>query len=385
MGERMSYLGDRGDISTQKSTQNRRPSYAFFIHPRDVRDVIANYPHLSDVSEEEIIEIVLNNRPTILGEIHSQDIDYGIVIGLPLIPMDNPRRFVDGASEKIRRAALYARNLGCRYIGTGALSAALSGYGKRISDIGGLVTTTGHTLTAWSILKNMEAVSREFGLEHPRIAVVGAVGSVGRILSKNLRLLPSELVLIDVQGKRELLDRFGSYLQTLYANTSVKTTTDLYDLNRANIIVTVTNAPRFLVDVQKVEAGRILLDDAQPWGWDREQAIERFAQRNDILGLDAGLVRSSKDVYDVNVEMRLNPGEMFACLGELILLRKYPKELTPTTGLPELGENNADSERLRAYDRMAEAEGLDAVLWTCGNHKYTEEELSKFKNFVRAT
>jgi len=353
-----------------REQEGQKPDYAFLVHPRNIADVKENWPISVFIGPEQLSDEVQKSGTVVAGEIRRQgEQDYGLLIAALFIPQEftTRRHGIAEASKKLIEAGDFAYELGCKFMGLGGLSAALTGYGTKFKDKP-YVITTGHSVTAWNINQNIDDLQK-LALTRPLdILVLGANGSMGRLVTEYRLTEPPvgrKIYLADVDSSMEALqthhqERLGEYLQIVPSSER---------LAYGDILVSVTNADRVLFDIVDVPPGKILLDDAQPWCWDRETAYRRFMEQGDILPLDAGLTASRGRPFSINADLGLPKQAVFSCLAEVYLLSKFPGRLSPTVGIiKDQDDAKVFSNRLKQFGAVATADDILRADWQCGPH-----------------
>lgn len=363
------YLGEPPKLNPQRNL-------AFLIHPRDLEDIRNNYPLCNELSDGELREMTYDIDPRFLGLIDINDEPYGTFAVSFFIPedMQENRRMVRKFRERIKETAIYVRNQGMEYLSLGALSAALSKYGEDLQDIDGLKSTTGHVITPWTLEKVTSEISRKYSLKNPLISVVGAAGSTGILLARRLNRKGYRLQLNDLSKNMGELERFG---EKYLVDGECSYSSNLLDIDNADIVITVTNHTSQLIDIEKVRSGTILIDDAQPWAWDHEVAHKRAIAKKDIFPVEGGLLTFNdgrfkrSGIYTKN----MRDPDFYCCLGEGIILRDSKGVVPATIGRNSL--NNLE-ERLYAsdlYGMKADEMGMVLAPFQCGTHIYAASEL----------
>lgn len=108
-----------------------------------------------------------------------------------------------------------------------------------------------------------------------------------------------------------------------------------------DVLVSATSSP-YIVDIDKVRPGSILIDDSQPYCWSRERAWERFLERFDIVPCEAGLVDCASIGYSAYFDFDFADADpdgrsstAWTCQTEGMLLARNP-DLPTTVGNPSM-------------------------------------------------
>jgi predicted amino acid dehydrogenase len=350
----------------------RQARYAFLVHPRNLADVRRLYPETATWSDDDLAAALDETGPLILALISSDRGIDGVVVGAPFDP-SMLRKDFRLARTKVRATAEFVGQLGVRYLGLGALSAALCRYGNDLSHETGVTVTTGHALTAWALENLVVNLTNSFRQIPECVSVVGAAGSVGMLCAARLLRSGHPVLLIDVPARVHQLQALCSR----FANGSCST--QLADATKSSIVVTATNAPDYLFDISAIPSGTILIDDAQPWCWDHAAAVARFRDKSDILPIEGGLIAAPHvTTIEPHYAEHDRVNHIFGCLAEVMALSTHHASLTPTVGRNAI-ENLEDRLALSdAYGDVAKNIGLTVAPLQCANHIYSPTELKTF-------
>ncbi len=243
----------------------------------------------------------------------------GCVLSIPL----TARQMMENrtvASKKILDATIFAKNIGVKIIGLGALTSSLSKGGLDLIDKVDINITTGHAYTAYNVTKNIFELCRILDLDKTKItvAIVGAAGSIGSTSARVLaRAGYQNLLLVDLERKRHFFEKLESELRNFNSGINIKFSHQIKDIINADVVITATNAPEALVEAGDLKVGAIVVDDAQP-----SDISENVFEREDVLVVSAGVVHTP------NIETHFNFGladkfDNFCCLAELLILASH--------------------------------------------------------------
>lgn len=151
--------------------------------------------------------------------------------------------------------------------------------------------TTGHALTAATVVLNVEQILRDAGraLAHERLLCLG-LGSIGL---SSLRLLlqvaphPHTIMLCDLAAKVPQLQAIGTELVEQYGFQGDVQIIPVQQtlppaVYTASLIIGATNVPDVL-DVDRLQPGTLLVDNSGPHCFDAQRAIARFERQHDLL------------------------------------------------------------------------------------------------------
>ncbi len=252
--------------------------------------------------------------PLVVGEI-----TFGFetsIRGELIAVMQMPEAMVrPGASGAVLRAAEVAIERGARVIGLGGLTSPATGGGRRLARHlpASVTVTNGNALTAAVVCQNVVEASR-FVLHRrrPRIGVVGCTGSVGVAATHLLARAGFDLILVGrvVEKVRDVL---GEVARRSVVSDSLASLVD------ADVTVLLTSDPTAVLTPDRVTAGSIVIDFAQP-GNIPKAAVPEFSARG-VAVVEGGRVRIPG--YSCSFDLGLgNRRDTLACLAETYLFAR---------------------------------------------------------------
>lgn len=224
------------------------------------------------------------------------------------------------ALAQIRRATILARNKGAKIIGLGALTASLSAGGRSLTDIKGILITTGHTYTGYTVTNTLLQTYADMNVrpENAIVAIVGAAGSIG---STSAKLLAQKgvprLILIDLERKLDAVHAVAAEVKKKNPAISISVTDSIAAAKEATGVITATNAPDALVRTEHIADGTVIVDDAQP-----SDISEELFTRERVLVLEAGAVRTPGISTNFNMGL-VHREDNFCCLAEVLILASH--------------------------------------------------------------
>ncbi|WP_143059911.1 hypothetical protein [Burkholderia contaminans] len=362
-------------------------------HPRDRADIARMFPWTDSLDSEALADLLYCLQP-IYGEIiEARGINIGILF-LPILAEDmiDPKSRANSRRRLEKEGLAKVAAMGARHVCLGGLTGALTNYGRRIEahskDLG-IELTTGHAVTSVSIVRQFEKALSESRMsgDDTVLGIVG-VGSVGagvaRLLAHSTRTSkPAELILVDTQQQQDRLHvvaREVAACSPIRVSVEVLPTrhalpTDSRCYRDANVIISAVSTPSIL-DIDLVRPGTILIDDSQPYCWDRDMAWSRVQARGDILPCDAGLVDVGEIAYrsffpfDFADDHGQGSVISWSCLAEGLL----------RASLPWLASNvgEADVAQLLAYERAFDDMKFEIPALQCGKHLLDVEAFRRF-------
>jgi predicted amino acid dehydrogenase len=204
------------------------------------------------------------------------------------------------ARHAIGQAAEFSQALGSCVTALTGIIPAITDLGRDIRAPDRLRLTTGHATTACamalSISSALSVAGRDLRGESVAFVGVGAIGSTTlRLMLDSLRR-PQRVILCDLPSKQMELESLADSVRAAadievdvqLASATGRLPDELY--RRASLFIGATNMPD-VVDVMKLHAGTILVDDSFPVCFDLDKAIARVESRNDILVSSGGSLR----------------------------------------------------------------------------------------------
>ncbi|MCB9135716.1 MAG: shikimate dehydrogenase [Anaerolineales bacterium] len=298
-------------------------SFAFIIHPiHPKRDVSRKYPLLGKFLTERQINffstffppVYISEIEGITSEATGKQIQ-GWFLACPLTPtrmMELPEKTV---YRKIIETGRVAESLGAKILGLGAFTSVVGDAGITIAKELNIPVTTGDAYTVAigveALLKATQQMKRS--LENSSAAVVGATGAIGQVCAKKLAEHVSELYLI---GRRTpALENLRDQIQSVTGLSNIHISTEVDDIRKANLILTVTSAIDAIIHPEHLQSGSIICDVARP----RDVSVRVAAIRNDVLVIDGGMVDVPGPV-NFHFDFGFPPGKAYACMAETMAL-----------------------------------------------------------------
>jgi acetylornithine/succinyldiaminopimelate/putrescine aminotransferase/predicted amino acid dehydrogenase len=248
----------------------------------------------------------------------------GWLIALPMVPRDMLKLGRKESLDLLEEARTVAADRGASVIGLGGFTAIISRGGQDLVGKG-MAITSGNTLTSVMTIGAIEEAARKAGLNlaHATVAVVGATGSIGRLVSLLLASRVGALTLVGNPGRPDALDRCrriadeiaSSLPRDAAAPLPLACSVDLESaLADADLVVAATSAEAAHVPLDLLRPGTLVCDVARP-----ANIAEASGRDRGVLVFDGGLVRLPQPITLGPIE-GLAPGVCWGCLGETILL-----------------------------------------------------------------
>ncbi len=303
-------------------------SFAFIIHPLNPRrDIQRKYPLLGRIASDWMIYHLSPLWPPVfLSEVEgvtsaaTGKAIKGYLLACPL----SPQHFLGLPEKKVYTKIIetgrLAERLGASILGLGAFTSVVGDAGVTVAETLDIPVTTGDAYTVAVAVEAIWEAARqmEIPLESACAAIVGATGSIGRVCAEMLACAatpPAELVLF--ARRRPALEALQAHLQARCPGVNVTISTDLAELRRAHLVLTVTSAIDAVVDPACLQAGAVVCDVARP----RDVAASLAGKRPDVLVIDGGMVDTpGGPAVDFHFNFGLPPRQAFACMAETMAL-----------------------------------------------------------------
>lgn len=303
--------------------------FAFILHARHASDAFVKFPFLKMLPQSWVHTFLAFLWPIRLSEItgvrtlNKHKPLRGMIIAVPMTAahmIQHKRR----AKKRISHAVSFAEKLGARVIGLGAYTSSLTDNGSDVQKHATAAITNGNTLTAIVSAENIANIANETGkeLQHLYIAILGATGSVGKILSRLLLKYGAQEILF-VSRTIENLEKLRFHLAAQFPDRMIRISTDINALASADLIITATNSPHALVRSEHLKKGAMVYDISQP----KNVLSDVIAARRDCRFYEGGMVISPPSI-DYHFDFSLKQGRVFACLAETVTLAaaEVPRE-----------------------------------------------------------
>jgi fatty aldehyde-generating acyl-ACP reductase len=237
---------------------------------------------------------------------------------LEAVPMSAPMMLNMNREAFVAKMNVYLDKLvakGVKVVGLGALTAPLTAGGLALAQRKDICLTNGNAFTAVMMAQSIEKIIQETGLQRPKVAIVGATGSVGSCVTQLLARnnMVQDFLLISQTLRK--LERFAITIQKINLNADIQISTDLMTLTDADIVVVLTASNETLILPKHLKKNAIVLDGTQP----RNIAPDILTKRPDVTLIDGGLVTIQNMALSMG-SLALRDGEYYACFSETVLL-----------------------------------------------------------------
>lgn len=351
-------------------------SFAFIIHPiNPQRDVSRKYPALGKLPVWLIDFLSLFFPPIYISEIKDIRSEangrslHGWFVACPLTParmMSLPPKVV---YKKIVQTGRLAEKLGARILGLGAFTSVVGDGGLTIASQLNIPVTTGDSLTIATAVQAIEkaAAIMNIPLSGANVAIVGATGAIGSVCGQ---LLAPHVRQIELIGRQpEKLNRVAQAVQQAGCQ-AVKTSTQINNLNQAELIITVTSAIDAVIEPQHLRPGAIVCDVARP----RDVSRQVAAERPDVLVIEGGMVEVPGPV-NFNFDFGFPPKMAYACMAETMALALEQRYESFTLG------KDIQLSQVQTIDKIATRHGFKLGGFRSFEKAITDAEIARIKQY----
>ncbi|MBK5273113.1 MAG: shikimate dehydrogenase, partial [Bacteroidia bacterium] len=247
---------------------------------------------------------------------------------------------------RIKQAMKLAASKGAEIMGLGAFTSTITNGGRLLENNSHINITNGNAFTALITGKKVAQLINRLPCRKPVVAIVGATGSVGSLVSKLLaKNNPNAEYLLIARNSRKL-QNVAHEMKTLNHYIQTTISENLEDIINADIVVLLTSASDCLLQSHHLKPGAIVLDDTQP----RNTNPELLNERNDVTIIDGGLV--SVPHLQFQRSLGLPKGISFACLAETMLLALADYKGDFSIGNPTLEQAELIGNIARQYSHL---------------------------------
>jgi predicted amino acid dehydrogenase len=293
----------------------------------------------------------------------------GIVVMVPFLPEMRDIR-VKEIGNKIEDAIAIAAREGCTVAALGGFtSIILQGREEDISKKHGISLTSGNTLTAAVIVRSVERIAKQFGvdLRHATMAVVGASGDIGSGVTGYFCDKVKSL-LLSARGMDKLKEVAQKYQGSIRSDIQLFNDRENRNaISQADIVIFVTSAYKEIITLSDFRSRTIVCDASAPLNVKLNSSL-----RPDVFIYHGGIVSLPFEI-DPGVDVGLASTKTFyGCQVEGILLALHPE-------LPcSWGRGNISREKLQLFLDILDSTRNLGVAFTIGNKEYNDREIQEY-------
>jgi len=370
-------LKARGDSIGQESlvipASDSVSRFSFIIHPLTYEHLLRHkwLKRLDRIFPEGFVERVASWIPPLLvGEI--RDIvskvgarAEGYIFAIPFTSRLMLRVPPEMVYRQILKVCERSAELGAKVVGLGAYTSIVGDAGISVAARSPVFVTSGNSFTVAVTLQTIERCAKLMGvkLSDASLCVIGATGSIGRILSLLMGGKVRKISLVAPRVEKLLV--LSDKLRERYPRLEVRVSTETRKcLPEADVVVTTTSAVEPVVDVGILRPGAIVCDVARPPDVSEESA----RNRPDVLVVESGEVKlpeGTKVTYDLG----LPEGIAYACLAETILLALSGRLEHFTVG------RSLSEEKVRIIGELGRVHGFELAGIRSFGREISEEQI----------
>ncbi|RIV24028.1 shikimate dehydrogenase [Fibrisoma montanum] len=247
---------------------------------------------------------------------------------------------------RIEQAVQLAAAKGAELVGLGALTSPVTLGGKLLVKNSPISVTNGNAFTAYITWQKVAQLIHTSSKPNPVVALVGATGSVGSLVSQLLATYQPTADYMLVARNERKLTALAAEMTGINARVRPVVSQQMTDVRQADIVVLLTSAADALLDSGHLKPGAIVLDDTQP----RNTHPSLLRQRPDVTVIDGGLV--SMPFLKLDRYIGLPRQISYACLAETMLLAKADYNGHFSIGHPTLGQAEYISRVARQFAHL---------------------------------
>jgi fatty aldehyde-generating acyl-ACP reductase len=270
--------------------------------------------------------------------------------------------------DKIDSALTIAADVGCTVAAMGGFtSIVLQGQERDFAEKHGLRITSGNSLTAAIIVKSIESVVHEFGIDlsATSIAIIGASGDIGSACMGYLCTKAKRLYVTgrNLPALKEAVDRHREYR----SSDIVVIADNREAIDQSQICIFVTSAYEYLFSAQDFKPGTVVCDASAPLN------VKVDGRLRDDVFIYHGGIASIPFPIDAGFDIGLpSPYMFYGCQLEGLLLGLYPD-------MPcSWGKGNISREKLKMFMQKIDVCASMKIAFSIGNTMYTEEQIQTY-------
>jgi predicted amino acid dehydrogenase len=295
--------------------------FACIIHPLDINLFSTFEPGVKNKRADLVKKIFEWSEPLIISEVTglrslTGKEEKGILVLYNILPEQLISLNSKFLLKQITRAGRIAEEWGADIFGLAAYTAQVGKKGVLVAKNLNIPVTTGTSYTIVVVIESILKAARAIGMNcnEASLCVIGATGSIGKIVAQ---LLSEYIPNVTLVGRnRKKLEFIADSLKNESVNKQITISEDIKDaVKNADIILTATNSPYALININDVKSGSLVCDVSLPKNVTQESANTR----EDILVIDGGIVQPPGQV-DFNFCYGLPAGLCYACMAETMLL-----------------------------------------------------------------
>ena len=294
--------------------------FVFLANSRTILDVKKNIPQTKFIPDFLLEKILFYLPPIIFTKVRGlHDKNKQKILGYIVIcPMTGKSMLKNKkkARKKVIQGVKLSKKLNAKTIGLGAFTSSVTNGGlDLVSLFPDITITNGNTYTAAIALEDINFLLQKYNLknENLKIAIIGATGSIGSVLSEKLVNKYFQEIFLIGKNKNNI-QKLEDHVKTKINkdnNTKIQFTNNLQDVIKCDLIIMATASSGVVLDKNNIKKKAIIYNISQPSNI--HQKI-----KNNFIYYEGGLVCTP------NIKHRLSTGlnkeTNFACFTETMLL-----------------------------------------------------------------
>lgn len=284
--------------------------FAILTNLRDERDIPIAF---GEKKSKELLSHIAWNSFDVFGKVKGEIIALGIT-GKTM--MEQPRE----AAKMVLDAVIFAQERGAELVALTSLTSSVTMKGEWLKRQPGVkvALTHGDTFASAVTLEGLEKIAflMKRNLKEMVVAIVGAYGLIGSAIAKKLITMCKELILIGPNYNR-LTFLYNSLPK---GEAKITNSTEIEEINRADIIVTATSNPGALItpSVLKGKKRKVIYEVSVPPNVPKDTYLEIKKYYPDIIRIDGAMVVIPG--IDLGGEIPdVSKGTIYACWAEAIM------------------------------------------------------------------
>ncbi|MCR4420327.1 MAG: shikimate dehydrogenase [Clostridia bacterium] len=351
-------------------------TFAFMIHPLDVRDVARKYRIAARLPARLVERFLCWLPPVNTAHITGVRSPYnqieGWFVACPLTSRQMLSLPTDYVLNRIIQAGRLAERLGAKVLGLGAMTSVVGDAGITVARNLNIPVTTGNSYTVATALEGTREAARLMGLEVSRshVVVVGATGSIGAVCARVMAREAARLTLVARQ-----VDKLERLAHTILRESGVaaELSNDPHRvLPTADIVISVTSAVDTVIQPADLKPGAVVCDVARP----RDVSRKVAELRDDVLVIEGGVVRVPGEV-NFHFDFGYPPGVALACMAETMILALERRWESFTLG------REITLEQVEEISRLARRHGFELAGFRSFERPLTAEDIAAVRERAR--
>lgn len=220
--------------------------------------------------------------------------------------------------SKIEAAATLAKEAGCQVLGLGGHTSILTGNCQRLK-VEGIAMTSGNSLTLGMGIRALRQAAHLSGINlgEARLGVIGATGNIASTYAIMMAPEVNEMVLVVRDPASARVARLVDQIRHAAPDTRLEISDSLTAVRGCSLIATASNSGGSLIQPEHLSSERVVICDiATP----PDVSPSVRANRPDVIVLQGGIVRLPFNHSFSIPGISLEPGQVFACLAETLLM-----------------------------------------------------------------